>query len=122
MTDIARLRALLAGGTPGDSTTLIEAANALPALLDEVERLRGLLGRLVSLGWLMDSLPDDELAHDLYNYDRAALSPEPKRCPSCSTKHQTEPCSCATDCGLWDGCMAATADRAFAQHSPEPKP
>jgi len=21
----------------------------------------------------MDSLPDDELAHDLYNYDRAAL-------------------------------------------------
>ena len=42
----------------------------------ELERLRGLLGRLVSLGWLMDSLPDDELAHDLYNYDR--LSPEPK--------------------------------------------
>ena len=42
----------------------------------DAERLRGLLGRLVSLGWLMDSLPDDELAHDLYNYDR--LSPEPK--------------------------------------------
>ena len=46
------------------------------ALARDAERLRGLLGRLVSLGWLMDSLPDDELAHDLYNYDR--LSPEPK--------------------------------------------
>jgi len=45
----------------------------LLALARDAERLRGLLGRLVSLGWLMDSLPDDELAHDLYNYDRAAL-------------------------------------------------
>ena len=45
----------------------------LLALARDAERLRGLLGRLVALGWLMDSLPDDELAHDLYNYDRAAL-------------------------------------------------
>ena len=45
----------------------------LLALARDADRLRGLLGRLVSLGWLMDSLPDDELAHDLYNYDRAAL-------------------------------------------------
>ena len=45
----------------------------LLALARDAERLRGLLGRLVSLGWLMDSLPDDELAHDLYNYDRATL-------------------------------------------------
>src|SRR3972149_2350808 len=43
----------------------------------ELERLRGLLGRLVSLGWLMDSLPDDELVHDLYNYDHAAPEPKP---------------------------------------------
>ena len=54
------------GCTVGDLRHLI-------ALARDAERLRGLLGRLVSLGWLMDSLPDDELVHDLYNYDRAAL-------------------------------------------------
>ena len=54
------------GRTVGDLRRLL-------ALARDAERLRGLLGRLVSLGWLMDSLPDDELAHDLYNYDRATL-------------------------------------------------
>ena len=118
MTDIANLRALLAGASPEpwfthphdvpgepfpwsssvfwtggaqdavprvivaradnpDATLIAEAVNALPALLDELERLREMLGRLVSLGWIMDSLPED-LALDLYHYDRPVLSPEPK--------------------------------------------
>ena len=55
----------------------VAAVTRADAAQAEVERLRGLLGRLVSLGWLMDSLPDDELAHDLYNYDRAAPEPRP---------------------------------------------
>jgi len=62
---------------PDGSATIDDLRRSIEGPLEaEVERLRGLLGRLVSLGWLMDSLPDDELAHDLYNYDR--LSPEPK--------------------------------------------
>ena len=60
-----------------DVRLIVEAVNALPALLDELERLREMLGRLVSLGWIMDSLPED-LALDLYYYDRPVLSPEPK--------------------------------------------
>ena len=48
-----------------------------PSLDIELERLREMLGRLVSLGWIMDSLPED-LALDLYHYDRPVLSPEPK--------------------------------------------
>ena len=59
-----------------DWTRTVGDLRRLLALARDAERLRGLLGHLVSLGWLMDSLPDDELAHDLYNYDR--LSPEPK--------------------------------------------
>ena len=60
------LQSTLSRRTVGDLRRLL-------ALARDAERQRGLLGRLVSLGWLMDSLPDDELAHDLYNYDRAAL-------------------------------------------------
>ena len=56
-----------------DWTRTVGDLRRLLALARDAERLRGLLGRLVSLGWLMDSLPDDELAHDLYNYYRAAL-------------------------------------------------
>ena len=59
-----------------DWTRTVGDLRRLLALARDAERLRGLLGHFVSLGWLMDSLPDDELAHDLYNYDR--LSPEPK--------------------------------------------
>ena len=46
------------------------------ALAREAERLRELLGRLVSVGWMVDSLPED-LAHDLSHFDDAALA-EPK--------------------------------------------
>ena len=48
----------------------------LLALAREAERLRELLGRLVSVGWMVDSLPED-LAHDLSHFDDAALA-EPK--------------------------------------------
>ena len=70
-------RLLVARADNPDATLIAEAVNALPALLDELERLREMLGRLVSLGWIMDSLPED-LALDLYHYDRPVLSPEPK--------------------------------------------
>ena len=70
-------RVIVARADNPDATLIAEAVNALPALLDELERLREMLGRLVSLGWIMDSLPED-LALDLYHYDRPVLSPEPK--------------------------------------------
>jgi len=62
-----------------DDDAFVAAVTRADAAQAEVERLRGLLGRLVSLGWLMDSLPDDELAHDLYNYDHVAVATPGRR-------------------------------------------